>query len=212
MISVHSSFSWESMWPDWMRSTSFFNFLSRGSGDAQDKISGQQSTVQVRLPSCGRTCTAPVCRAIAFSVPLFSPRLIYGLWRLQWFRQPRPSHHVYVYNREGETIAYKNNNNNRWSHLWGTSIILTWELLWLPAALSIVRHSAKKKKKRQKLLSWPSLWERDSICTWTEKLKRLCQILFTFCENQSGGRPGSEKGFIARLTDTLEDTGKKASK
>lgn len=93
---------------------------------------------------CGRTCTAPVCRAITFSVPLFSQRLIYGLWRLQWFRQPRPSHLVYVYNREGETFAYKNNNNNIWSHLWGTSIILTWELLWLPAALSIVRHSAVK--------------------------------------------------------------------
>lgn len=61
---------------------------------------------------CGRTCTAPVCRAITFSVPLFSQRLIYGLWRLQWFRQPRPSHLVYVYNREGETFAYNNNNNN----------------------------------------------------------------------------------------------------
>lgn len=27
----------------------------------------------------------------------------------------------------------------------------------------------------------------------------------TFCENQSGGRPGSEKGLMALLTDTLED-------
>lgn len=31
------------------------------------------------------------------------------------------------------------------------------------------------------------------------------RFFFTFCENQSGGRPDSEKGFIARLTDTLEE-------
>lgn len=27
----------------------------------------------------------------------------------------------------------------------------------------------------------------------------------TFCENQSGGRPDSEKGLMARLTETLDD-------
>lgn len=32
----------------------------------------------------------------------------------------------------------------------------------------------------------------------------VCSFL-TFCENQSGGRPGSEKGLMALLTDTLED-------
>lgn len=26
----------------------------------------------------------------------------------------------------------------------------------------------------------------------------------TFCENQSGGRPDSEKGLMARLTETLD--------
>ena len=37
-----------------------------------------------------------------------------------------------------------------------------------------------------------------------ENVVFVCSSL-TFCENQSGGRPGSEKGLMALLTDTLED-------
>lgn len=36
----------------------------------------------------------------------------------------------------------------------------------------------------------------------------LVRSFLTFCENQSGGRPGSEKGLMALLTDTLEDKDK----
>ena len=40
--------------------------------------------------------------------------------------------------------------------------------------------------------------------TTGENVLEVCSFL-TFCENQSGGRPGSEKGLMALLTDTLEN-------
>lgn len=58
----------------------------------------------------------------------FSPRL-----RLE----ERPHFHIYKLTKKIR------------SNLWGAFVILTWELLWLPAALSIGRHSAKQKQKKK---------------------------------------------------------------
>lgn len=77
--------------------------------------------------------------------------------------------------------------------------ILTWGLLWLPAARSTARHSAKMKMKKMKLV----------IQRYDPRRAQYGDLLntsfLTFWENQSGGRPDSEKGLMALLTDTLED-------
>lgn len=67
----------------------------------------EQNTIQLVLPDVGCTCTAPVCHAIVFSVLQFFQRLIYELWRLRWFQQPRPSRHAYACNKKGDTFRYK---------------------------------------------------------------------------------------------------------
>lgn len=38
--------------------------------------------------------------------------------------------------------------------------------------------------------------------------RQIGVTVVTFWENQSGGRPGSAKGLMARLTDTLFESGK----
>lgn len=48
-----------------------------------------------------------MCRAIVFSVLQFFQRLIYERWRLRWFQQPRPSRHVFAWNKKGNTFRYK---------------------------------------------------------------------------------------------------------
>lgn len=67
----------------------------------------EQNTIQLVLTNVGCTCTAPVCRAKVFSVLQFFQRLIYERWRLRWFQQPRPSRHVFAWNKKGDTFRYK---------------------------------------------------------------------------------------------------------
>lgn len=77
-------------------------------------------------------------------------------------------------------------------------VLLTLVLLWPPVALSIVRHNAEKKKE------FFIKTDTDNESNGRNTMESYCSSP-TFCENQSGGRPVSEKGLMARLTDTLED-------
>lgn len=62
---------------------------------------------------------------------------------------------------------------------------------------------------RRKLTSCPRIttnYRTSQRKTDLEKGLRRFSRSLTFCENQSGGRPGSEKGLMALLTDTLKNT------
>lgn len=118
VISAQSSFSWASMWPVWMRSISFFNFLSvhgGWEGYITFNIITKYPFCGLIYISCACTCIALVFLGVVFLVPLFSLWLVYERWHLRWFQPPRPSRHAYVWTKAG----YKHFQSTHWTvYLW----------------------------------------------------------------------------------------------